>query len=707
MGIKLFLYGIASTVLATTTISYALHTREQFYPTVVFLVTSKFSIVVLGNFAIFCTLMTGQLAKAIFLGQLRDQEREIMFDRARYTIFDTCLTLTIFHEEITMRVFVLFTALLFSKVFHWLSECRVEHVEQDDAISRWQHTRLISLMMTLLVTDLVMMGACSWLASKSMPSVLILFGFEYANLSVTALTTFGKYLLHLMDMRVEGSWQEKWSYVKLLEIISEAIHFVLLLFFFATLFMYYGLPLHVIRELGLSFMNLQKYVKQFKKHRKLMSGLNDRFPDATEQEMQNDNGDMNECIICRDPLAAGAKKLPCNHVFHLDCLRLWLQEKNGCPTCRAIIPLDGPVPTNRHHHPHPLEVPRNVPVVREEPVANPPLDNPQAPTPVPPINAVPPAGEERQPAPPPTEQPLPRDTPAARPPPTRQAGNAGGGGGPEVSFFAIPRSRVRDEASIPSQSNFGFPHEPMPSFGGMCGSMNGLNCPPAPLVLRVLTDTTCTRSPQLQPGSTDVTRALPAGVYVLVGGCFPPENTASPTHWMTVDADWINASNVVVVPAPPLSSMMANTTPSFGQSDQPIPNPFARYGNMSNFGNNFASPFGNVPSMQPSVQPSVQPEQPQARTEAINTLDLEIQKLRTELNNLKAATAKQESEVDTPPDGPPKQQGASWAESPFASPGASLKKKPAADTSDEGMELYDDKLNESGLRQRKPATTDE
>jgi hypothetical protein len=51
------------------------------------------------------------------------------------------------------------------------------------------------------------MTGCAWLAYQSMPSVLILFGFEYANLAVTALTTFGKYVLHVMDMRVEGSWQ--------------------------------------------------------------------------------------------------------------------------------------------------------------------------------------------------------------------------------------------------------------------------------------------------------------------------------------------------------------------------------------------------------------------------------------------------------------------------------------------------------------------
>ena len=40
---------------------------------VVFLVTSKFSVVILGNFAVLCTLLLGRAAKALFLGRLRDQ----------------------------------------------------------------------------------------------------------------------------------------------------------------------------------------------------------------------------------------------------------------------------------------------------------------------------------------------------------------------------------------------------------------------------------------------------------------------------------------------------------------------------------------------------------------------------------------------------------------------------------------------------------
>lgn len=39
----------------------------------------------------------------------------------------------------------------------------------------------------------------------------------------------------------------------------------------------------------------------------------DRYPDATPEELQAMD---NVCIICREEMVTGAKRLPCNHIFH-------------------------------------------------------------------------------------------------------------------------------------------------------------------------------------------------------------------------------------------------------------------------------------------------------------------------------------------------------------------------------------------------------
>lgn len=42
------------------------------------------------------------------------------------------------------------------------------------------------------------------------------------------------------------------------------------------------------------------------------------------------------CIICREEMSA-AKKLPCGHLFHIHCLRSWLERQQTCPTCRSSV----------------------------------------------------------------------------------------------------------------------------------------------------------------------------------------------------------------------------------------------------------------------------------------------------------------------------------------------------------------------------------
>jgi len=42
-------------------------------------------------------------------------------------------------------------------------------------------------------------------------------------------------------------------------------------------------------------------------------------------------------ILLNNFCISGAKKLPCNHIFHATCLRSWFQRQQTCPTCRLEV----------------------------------------------------------------------------------------------------------------------------------------------------------------------------------------------------------------------------------------------------------------------------------------------------------------------------------------------------------------------------------
>ena len=74
-------------------------------------------------------------------------------------------------------------------------------------------------------------------------------------------------------------------------------------------------------------------VAMYRTYLRVAREMSDRFPVATAEECDAAGG---TCAICLQDLEE-ARRLPCNHVFHFQCLRQWLQRveaNDTCPMCR-------------------------------------------------------------------------------------------------------------------------------------------------------------------------------------------------------------------------------------------------------------------------------------------------------------------------------------------------------------------------------------
>ncbi len=80
-------------------------------------------------------------------------------------------------------------------------------------------------------------------------------------------------------------------------------------------------------------MLAQRRLVNFAKYVRLIQNLDSSFQDATVEEIRESGGD---CLVCREPMTTG-KKLVCGHLFHTDCLRMWLQQQQACPLCRFLF----------------------------------------------------------------------------------------------------------------------------------------------------------------------------------------------------------------------------------------------------------------------------------------------------------------------------------------------------------------------------------
>ncbi|KAG4159667.1 hypothetical protein ERO13_D02G189000v2 [Gossypium hirsutum] len=51
-----------------------------------------------------------------------------------------------------------------------------------------------------------------------------------------------------------------------------------------------------------------------------------------------------QCAVCMDDFEEGiqAKRMPCRHLYHKNCILPWLELHNSCPVCRHELPTDDP-----------------------------------------------------------------------------------------------------------------------------------------------------------------------------------------------------------------------------------------------------------------------------------------------------------------------------------------------------------------------------
>uniref|UniRef100_A0A2K6FA18 E3 ubiquitin-protein ligase synoviolin n=1 Tax=Propithecus coquereli TaxID=379532 RepID=A0A2K6FA18_PROCO len=418
----------ASLALTGAVVAHAYYLKHQFYPTVVYLTKSSPSMAVLYIQAFVLVFLLGKVMGKVFFGQLRAAEMEHLLERSWYAVTETCLAFTVFRDDFSPRFVALFTLLLFLKCFHWLAEDRVDF---------------------------------------------------YAILMTMVLTIFIKYVLHSVDLQSENPWDNKAVYMLYTELFTGFIKVLLYMAFMTIMIKVHTFPLFAIRPMYLAMRQFKKAVTDAIMSRRAIRNMNTLYPDATPEELQAMD---NVCIICREEMVTGAKRLPCNHIFHTSCLRSWFQRQQTCPTCRmdvlrASLPAQSPPPPEPADQgpppaPHPppiLPQPPNFPqgLLPPFPPGMFPLWPPMGP--FPPVPPPPSSGEPA--APPSTSAALSRPSGAATT--TTAAGTSaasaptpGSGSAPEASpapGFPFPPPWM----GMPLPPPFGKPRQPRLTFPPM------------------------------------------------------------------------------------------------------------------------------------------------------------------------------------------------------------------------------------------------
>ncbi|CAK9309363.1 unnamed protein product [Citrullus colocynthis] len=330
------------------------------------LLSSHVTVGLLANFALNVFVLLILFLKTIFFVELYSSESRKLVERlVNYVIYKgTFLPLVVPPTKYHAALWSIWLAVLCSlKMFQALARDRLERLNASPSATSWTYFRVYSVLLLVLFVDLSGIRFCLMIYRTLGLSLFLLLFFEPLSIAFETLQAILVHGFQLLDIWLHHSagnnsncqiskffnmtipgllWELKGSLIRNLGFFLDM----------ATLLMALGHYVHIWRLHGMTFnfvdavlfLNIRallsaivKRIRGFMKLRKALGALDAALPDATPEELQAYD---DECAICREPMAK-AKKLNCNHLFHLACLRSWLDqglnEYYSCPTCRKPL----------------------------------------------------------------------------------------------------------------------------------------------------------------------------------------------------------------------------------------------------------------------------------------------------------------------------------------------------------------------------------
>ncbi|CAB4482274.1 unnamed protein product [Rhizophagus irregularis] len=287
-----------------------------------------------------------------FFGELRVIESQHMYDRLlNFLLFKVVFVGAILEpkwEELLIWT-SWFTILGFLRIFSMLCRDRFEYLTFSPNTPVQAHLRILVLLILILLSDIFWFIMCI----SIFRSMLLLLTFECFTLFLDTVQTLIKYLIHLRDITRQSVWESRGILLYYTEFVTDTLILVATLGHYLHIMLLHGISFTLIDavlflNMRSVFNNLRKKIVAYCNYRQAISNMQTQYPNATDIELKEYNDD---CAICRDSMDK-AKKLPCGHMFHLTCLRSWLEHHSSCPTCRRSL-LKGDSPRILEH----MEVP--------------------------------------------------------------------------------------------------------------------------------------------------------------------------------------------------------------------------------------------------------------------------------------------------------------------------------------------------------------
>ncbi|GAX79862.1 hypothetical protein CEUSTIGMA_g7302.t1 [Chlamydomonas eustigma] len=311
---------------------------------------------------------------AMFLGGLSTREATRLTERLiKYVIFKVVFCGALIAPDVYDIVLWMswFAMIGFMRVFLGSAKDRLDTLMQAPSTGWLSYLRPLALVLLIVVHDVC--GIIALMSSLDVLSTtkILLCSFDLGIVLVEGLKTMTHYGVNLWErymasrrsdqddvvalqsapaaVAAEGAaaatalsgweaWEGKGSLLLHMDLVSDIVVHTLTLAHYMHVWFLHGLTFQLIDailflDIRSIMVSMFKRIRTYMAYRRATYSLWHAFPDTTAS-------DHDPCAICMERMAI-AKQLPCGHLFHLACLRAWLQQSGSesfaCPLCRTPL----------------------------------------------------------------------------------------------------------------------------------------------------------------------------------------------------------------------------------------------------------------------------------------------------------------------------------------------------------------------------------
>lgn len=378
-------YLILYTVLSVSLLAWSIYDSLKITTNFLSLIselTDGYKLSIFVNFLFFSYFVVGKLIIMIVFGELRLIESEHLLEKLPMLVINLLLVVSN-DDNIIFNCLLLHTT-IFLKVFHIILIDRVDLVHLRvvnnsnngslgvlSIITKYTNSLYFWLISITFFIDFSIAKFLAYDVFQGVNSVVcLLIGFQFAVQGVEGLGYYTKLLLNIYELIVyrngnndilhldgedddddDKVWENKPYYSKSIDIGSASLKAIShLACIYLLTFHSSSMPISMFQGTYSSIKQIVHEVKQLLSFIESSKRLDSQLKNATKQELQESD---NLCIICREdmyciedyeeiynkkmPLRKYPKKLRCNHILHMGCLKDWLERSENCPLCRRNV----------------------------------------------------------------------------------------------------------------------------------------------------------------------------------------------------------------------------------------------------------------------------------------------------------------------------------------------------------------------------------